>query len=290
MELTELLDEINSAYRGTDDDAPVTGTGDHDYWMLVINRKIRQWARDSKQNWQSLWSEDAPIEAGTVATNGTTTLTGTSTHFTDYRVGDQILVSGQTVRTIATITDDTTLTVTVAFSGTNSGKTFYHTSIITAGVQSYSLNRRFINPSDDVHVLTTDDQDIKYTMVKPQTRGTEFRSVYTSSDRPKVLTFYDEIVSGAQIVGGSLQVPGYYMPSPMSDDTDLVPVDDPDWLVYAVAGELAANDLIYESKSADLILRSNQLYSAMAQNNRRLTSGNPTKSRYNVFRIPGSNR
>ena len=62
---------------------------------------------------------------GTVATNGSTTLTGTSTTFlTDYAVGDAILVSGETIRTIATITSNTSLTSTVAFSTTASGLSY----------------------------------------------------------------------------------------------------------------------------------------------------------------------
>lgn len=63
--------------------------------------------------------------AGTVATNGSTTLTGTGTSFlTNYAVGDAILVSGETVRTIATITSDTVMTSTVAFSTTASGLSY----------------------------------------------------------------------------------------------------------------------------------------------------------------------
>jgi hypothetical protein len=58
---------------------------------------------------------------GTVATNGTITLTGTSTQFTNtFKVGDTITVSGETVRTIATIVSDTSLTVSVAFTTTAS--------------------------------------------------------------------------------------------------------------------------------------------------------------------------
>lgn len=66
---------------------------------------------------------------GIVATNGTTTLTGTDTEFRNsFKVGDTITVSGETIRTIATITNDTTLTVTVAFSTTASGLTYTATA------------------------------------------------------------------------------------------------------------------------------------------------------------------
>jgi hypothetical protein len=57
---------------------------------------------------------------GTVATVGTTALAGTDTNFSDFSVGDKILVDGETVRTLATITDDDTATVTVAFANTDS--------------------------------------------------------------------------------------------------------------------------------------------------------------------------
>lgn len=58
---------------------------------------------------------------GTVATNGSTTLTGTGTNFLSvYQAGDSIYVDGETVRTIASITSDTSLVSTVAFSTTAS--------------------------------------------------------------------------------------------------------------------------------------------------------------------------
>jgi len=64
------------------------------------------------------------VSEGTVTTNGTTTLVGTLSGFTNGAIGGTITVSGETVRTIATIIDDTHLTVTVAFSTTASGLTY----------------------------------------------------------------------------------------------------------------------------------------------------------------------
>jgi hypothetical protein len=61
---------------------------------------------------------------GTVQTAGTTALIGTTTNFLSFTVGETITVSGETVRTIATITDDTHLTVTSAFSTTASGLSY----------------------------------------------------------------------------------------------------------------------------------------------------------------------
>jgi hypothetical protein len=60
----------------------------------------------------------------TAATNGTTTLTGTGTSFLKAHPGDKIYVTGETVRTIAAIASDTSLTVTLAFSTTASALQF----------------------------------------------------------------------------------------------------------------------------------------------------------------------
>ncbi len=65
--------------------------------------------------------------AGTVSTPGSsTTLTGVGTQFTNtFKVGDTLTVTGETSRTIATITSDTVLDVTVAFSATARSAVIY---------------------------------------------------------------------------------------------------------------------------------------------------------------------
>lgn len=53
---------------------------------------------------------------GQVTTNGTSTLTGVGTTFTNnFAPGDTITVQGETIRTIATVSSDLILTVTVPF-------------------------------------------------------------------------------------------------------------------------------------------------------------------------------
>lgn len=62
---------------------------------------------------------------GTVTTAGTTALTGDGTTFSDYKAGDVIKVEGEvSSRIISTITSDTALTVTVAFTSSASDLTF----------------------------------------------------------------------------------------------------------------------------------------------------------------------
>lgn len=69
---------------------------------------------------------------GYVTTNGTTSLVGDLTYFTDYSAGDIIKVDGETTRIIDTITDDSNLTVTSAFTSTNPDLMF----IIYTGIPS----------------------------------------------------------------------------------------------------------------------------------------------------------
>ena len=65
---------------------------------------------------------------GSVTTNGTVTLSGNGTKFLrDFAVGDEIYVHNETVRIVATVDADTSLTVTSAFS-------------TSAGTQSYQFN------------------------------------------------------------------------------------------------------------------------------------------------------
>ena len=61
---------------------------------------------------------------GTVTTAGSTSLVGDSTNFTTFNVGDTITVSGETTRTIDSITDVLNLTVDTAFSGSHSNLTY----------------------------------------------------------------------------------------------------------------------------------------------------------------------
>src|SRR3990167_10230807 len=138
MTLASFYTRVSHALRGTDEDSPTHGDEEAVYWLNILNRKKDELFENTTHNWSNTFKETAPNEPGTVATVATTALTGTSTFFTDYAVGDKITVSGETVRTIATITSDTALTVSVAFSNTASSKTFTRAAIIDDVFTSYS--------------------------------------------------------------------------------------------------------------------------------------------------------
>lgn len=285
MLISEFLTRVNYALRGTDDDAPTVGDEEADYWISLLNRKKDELFQDPRLRFASAFHETAPNEVGTVATSATTTLTGTDTKFTDYLVGDTILVDGETSRIIATITSDTSLTVTVAFSNTASGKTFTHTSVIDDGDQTYNLHRSFIYPSDQVYVTKTDGNREYIDLIKPQERDTNSQKVFISGLNPQSLTFTSTISSTDNLVGGTLTAPGFYLPDDISEATDELPIDDPNWAVMAVASEVAFNDVVYESKAPDLTAKANSLYQAMTMKNRAGTFKNSRKVATNVYRI-----
>jgi hypothetical protein len=70
--------------------------------------------------------DTTPAIAGTVSVSGTsTTVTGTGTTFTDFTVGDKIIVDMQQ-RTISSIQSDTEITVTSAFNKSVAGAKIYN--------------------------------------------------------------------------------------------------------------------------------------------------------------------
>ena len=275
MDVSTALTKISYAVRGIDDDAPVFGDDEATYWVSVLNDKKDELYNDPNQSWINIFEVDAPEEKGLVSTAGTTTLTGSGTYFTDYKVGDKITVSGETVRVIDSITSDTSLEVTVAFSNTDSDLTFIHSTVIQAGVQTYSINRKFINPSDKIEILLSDGTKRYYDFIRPGARENATRGVYISSQNPQLLTFSTTIAADEDIVGGTLVIPGYYMPDDISLETDLLPFPDPNWGVFAAAAEIAFSDIVYEDKASDILAKANDLMRKMVAVNRKGTYGQP---------------
>lgn len=274
MIASELLQQAYTAFRGKiAAKTPAWGTDKANVVLEIANRKIGDWARDPDQVWASLFRSDitAVNQPGTVTTAGTTTLTGSGTYFTDFKAGDTILVSGETVRTISAIASNTSLTVTSAFSTSAGSLTFSHRSIIATAIQEYSLHRSLYIPSDKLTISTT-SQNIYFCLVRPQERN--YGKVYLSGNNPKKITFYDTIASTSQVVGGTLLMPGYYLPSSLTLETDIIPVDDPEWLVLITASELARNDSAKSDQFPNLVAMANERYAKMISANISIGFGN----------------
>lgn len=263
----EFLDNTYNTYRGkVQSRTPAFGSDKANIVLAIGNRKIQEWGTDARNKWNSLFETSAQSEIGTVTTAGSTTLTGTGTFFTDYLVGDKITVNGETERTIDTITSDTVLTVTVAFTTTASSLAFTRSTIVdTTNDLTYKLNRRFFQPSDFAKVVRTDSSIVEYPIVKAQQRSIRDQALYVHGLAPKKITFAQTIDTGLD--GGVLTVPGYYTPTAITQATDIIPVDDPNWLVYITASELARNDASKEDQFPTLVGMANDLFVRMSNAN-----------------------
>lgn len=80
--------------------------------------------------------------------------------------------------------------------------------------------------------------------------------------------------------GGTIKVPAYLFASHLASSSDLVPVDDPNWLVVVTAAEWSRTDITRQNQYSNLIAEANNLMAGMKlANNPQVTE---------VFRAPTS--
>lgn len=160
-------------------------------------------------------------------------------------------------------------------------------TVTASATPTYNLESTLIAPSDQAYIVDTNSQKVYLKIVRPKERPTTGRAVYIAGMNPKVLYFTNEIEATEDIVGGTLYLPGYYMPADIdiADGDEIVPLPDPYWGVLSVAAEIAFGDITYEDKAEGLNAKANALYSQMLRNNRRGTYDNPKKTPNNVYRI-----
>lgn len=196
----ELLDNVYQVYRGKiQSRTPAFSSDKANIVLGIANRKIREWATDPRNKWNSLFA----------------------------------------ITSVDTI-DVNTLT--------------------------YDLPATFWQPSDFAKVVKTDDSYVEYPIAKAQQRNAISGQVaYVHGLNPKQITFAQDLDAGLD--GGTLYVAGYSIPASMTASTDVVPVDDPNWLVYIVASELARNDPSKEDSYPSLVGMANELYTRMSNAN-----------------------
>ena len=84
----------------------------------------------------------------------------------------------------------------------------------------------------------------------------------------RTLLFAREFKPGDAEFGGTIVAPVYQYADTMSNPTDTVPVDDPNWLVLASAAQAASASLIKAGQYANIVGEANSLMDAMKQRNR----------------------
>lgn len=152
---------------------------------------------------------------------------------------------------------------------------------------SFNLPAEFLAPSGRAYILKLDGQKTYLDFIKPN-EAEETTGIYIAGQNPQVLYYTEEVKTGQDIVGGTLYLPGYFLPDDVTDDPDVINVPDPNWAVNAVAAEIAFADITYEDKGATLSEKANALYLNMVKKNRRGTYGNPRTTLTKVKRIRGT--
>lgn len=131
---------------------------------------------------------------------------------------------------------------------------------LSSGTQAYDLDDDILRPSDYVQLIKGTSKQL-IGIVKPQQQNLYTRACYVTGFNPKQLTFIQTI--DASNAGSTIKLACFTMPTDMASATSLVAVENPQWLVYAVAAELARNDYAKEQQYSNLIGQANDLYQKM---------------------------
>lgn len=135
---------------------------------------------------------------------------------------------------------------------------------LTTGKQAYDVDDDILRLSDYV-ILTDSSGNKTYVgVVKPQAQSLYSTGCYISGFNPQQVTFITTISSSYN--GRTLTLPCFTQPDDLVNPSDVVAVENPQWLVYAVAAELARNDYARVAQYPNLIGQANDLYQKMVDN------------------------
>lgn len=131
------------------------------------------------------------------------------------------------------------------------------------------------NPDDYIQIVT-DTQTINYTLVAPS----ELKRYDSGNYCAKVgssLQFNKVFTSDSPEYGGTINVPGYLYPDHLTKATDIVPVDDPNWLVQKTAADWVLTDITQKANYEPLLDAATNLMVAMKKNDSPQRSQMPMK-------------
>lgn len=122
------------------------------------------------------------------------------------------------------------------------------------------------NPDDYVQIVKTDGNTVNYQTVPAQdlkryANGNYCARIGTS------LVFNKAFTADSPEFGGTLKVPAYLYPDHLVNSTDEVPVDDPNWLVAAVAADWVQLDNTLAQNRPDFLAEANDLLTGMKKAN-----------------------
>ena len=98
------------------------------------------------------------------------------------------------------------------------------------------------------------------------------RNIFTASSDGKIINFKKEFINSA--IGGRITYPYYVNLEEISNDDDNIIVDNPNWLVYMLAAEIARSDIVQAGQYGNLIALAQNSMTSMKNRQRGLRIAN----------------
>lgn len=117
-----------------------------------------------------------------------------------------------------------------------------------------------------VRIQHTDNTYTEYNLV-PAVRFQDYQHGAYCTQVGRDLVFNEAFTAASLQFGGTLLIPAHLYPTKLVDDTDPVPVDDPNWLVFVTAADFVRNDVTRKDLRADLINQANKVMARMREDN-----------------------
>ena len=179
------------------------------------------------------------------------------------------------------------------------------TGTIQPTVQTYPLDSNVYYLSDSIYIVDTDGNNTEYRVVHPNARNDNSGDNigYTGGDLGQPLVYLtgsasyqgsnltlnfvtpfqtttNGIVTTSSDVGGAIEFGAYLLPNDLKNPNDSVLVDDPFWLVWQTASELARNDPSKQDQVPNLTGMANDAYTKMVTANQGNSYEQPNGPRY----------
>lgn len=98
------------------------------------------------------------------------------------------------------------------------------------------------------------------------------KNIYTASSDGKIINFKKDLVKSA--IGGRITYPYYINLEEVSNNEDDIIVDNPSWLVYMLAAEIARSDIVQAGQYGNLIALAQNSMTSMKNRQRGLRIAN----------------
>lgn len=125
---------------------------------------------------------------------------------------------------------------------------------------------------DYIQIVRTDGGITKYPLVKPNELADHLYDRVVARVGSNLVFSLPFTATDAEI-GGTVKVPGYGFVSTLSNDADIVQVENPLWLAYMVAAEYCRTDQVLGYREQGLLERANEVMRDMKQT---IEANNPT--------------